>query len=69
MNSRADIRADVRALLETRRWRIHRVAWSNPSARVLLTGLFLVSLNAVACYDWILSKVLTPIRWMLRRSQ
>ena len=30
-----------------------RVQWSNPSSRMLLTFLFLLSLYVVACYDWV----------------
>lgn len=42
--------------IETTHWKICRVKWSHPSARILLTFLFWLSLNVVACYDWALSK-------------
>lgn len=40
-----------------------RLVISNPSARIVLVIMLLVSLNAVACYDWILSGILRLIRW------
>lgn len=39
-----------------------RLKLSNPSARIVLTLLFLFSLNAVACYDSTLSVVLRLTR-------
>jgi hypothetical protein len=39
-----------------------RFSLSNPSARIVLTILFLVSLNAVACYDTGLSAILKTTR-------
>jgi hypothetical protein len=43
-----------------------RLILSNPSARLALVILFLCSLNAVACYDSMLSGAVKGIGWIRR---
>ena len=43
-----------------------RALCSNRSSQIILAVLILVSLNIVACYDWTLSMILKPFRWLRR---